>query len=59
MNGKYLKSFYPHHGRVFLLSVVLAPLNAIAYLTGVSGKQKTTKPQRPLRLCGELLLNLK
>jgi hypothetical protein len=26
-----------------------------AYSSGVSGKQKTTKPQRPLRLCGEIL----
>jgi len=27
-NGKYLKSFYPHHGRVFLLSTIPALWNA-------------------------------
>jgi len=42
-------------GPSFLLSTVPAPLNAIAYLTGVSGKQKITKSQRSLRLCGEPL----
>ena len=31
------------------------PVECAAYSSGVSGKQKTTKPQRPLRLCGELL----
>ncbi len=38
-----------------MLSGVPAPLNVIAYLIGVSGKQKKDNPLRSLWLCGELL----
>ena len=39
MNGKYLKSFYPHHGWVFLLSALPAlwnvyPVESVSYSTG-------------------------